>query len=286
MIKKICVYNIGVDLLKELESRIKVLPSDFSKTPDIFYLEWYPPEYGKKDEKFIHQITSLKYACTKLKIPVIIFDRFMSIDNSVRRWLKKYKIKIIEPSIFPSNGTTFLPPYINTKKDLGFFPKRNVDLGIIDENMKDKVSSFEKYFLDFASLNPDMTVKYKGFNNYFKKNEYTDKNLIYDENINWKDISFTIAISKKSGYKKGFFESYIIDAINNGCVPLLPEEHRFYYSVFKQMYILSRNDMIYLIKNMKIVSEELIYDIFKNINNHFPEFTVEYFCSKILKVFK
>ena len=283
--KKICVYNIGKELLIELENNAKIISLDNTESPNAFYLEWYPPEHGKEDPNFIKQIGALKYVCLKLKIPVIIFDRFLSIDNNMKKWLKKYKIKIIEPLVLHSPGSIFLPPYINTKKDLGFFPKREIDLGIIDNDLKNKTSSFEKYFLDFSSLNPDSIVKYKGFDNYYKKDEYTDKNLLYDENINWKDISFTIAISRKSGYKRGFFESYIIDAINNGCVPLLPEEHRFYYAVFKKICILSRNDMLYIIKNMKLVSEEIIYDIFKNIEDHFPEFTIQYFCDKILKMF-
>jgi len=284
--KQIGVYNIGSDLLKEMEQKLKIVPSNFSTIPDAFYIEWYPPEHGIEDEKFIHQLTTLKYVCVKLKIPVIIFDRFLSIKSDMKKWLRKYKIKILEPSLIHGKKTEFLPPYINTKLDLGFFPKREINLGIIDDDILNKIGSFENYYLKYSSLNPSLNIRYNGIIPNYKKEEYNSKNLIYDKELSWRNIIFTIAISRSTYYKNGIFDSYIINALNNGCIPLLPYEHRFYHALFKNFVIYKESDISFYVKSMKNISEVLIYDIFKNIEKYFPEFTVENVCDRIIKMFR
>lgn len=283
--KKIGVYNIQDDLLNELKQKVEIVSNNFSTIPDMFYVEWYPPEHGVEDEKFIHQLTTLKYVCIKLKIPVIIFDRFLSIKSDMKKWLKKYKIKILEPSLIHSKKTEFLPPYINTKMNLEFLSKRNIDLGIIDNDILNKMGSFEKYYLKYASSNPSLNIKYNGVLPKYKKEEYNNKNLIYDNDIKWDNIRFTISISRQYYYKNGIFDTYIINSLNNGCIPLLPYEHRFYHAMFKNFIIYKESDISLYVKSMKNISDVLIYDILENIEKYFPEFTLENVCNKIIKMF-
>ena len=79
----------------------------------------------------------------------------------------------------------------------------------------------------------------------------------------------------------GILRNDLFEIMKQGCVPLLPIEHRFYGSMFQELVISDERYIDYFIKNCGELRPVMIEGIFKNIFEHYPEFTIDYAVDKI-----
>ena len=253
---------------------------------DGLFLDWVPPTLEKD---FIYQAQLVERYIKK--IPVVIFDRHFSVTHQEASWMKKFKTFMFEPALVTGRSEfVYLPEWASYYSVLDT-DDRLYNVIDISKNLEYKTESFEKWYLKYARYYPDKKVAYytKSEIDDFKKDEYKKNNLIFIEGEVLPDYTvsdFTVIHSQKNVCEIGYLDPVYFIAMNHGCIPLLPEEHRFFHSIFKNLIVTDIREMDYYIGLYNKVSGPVIEDIFDRIKKYFPEFTVEYASDIIRKCYE
>jgi hypothetical protein len=110
-------------------------------------------------------------------IPVVIFDRYFSLNEREIGFVKKYDVKLFEPALNSNRyGFTYLPEWIDSLEIENDEVIREYDL--IYPNLEHSIKEFDKWIGEYSLL-------------------FTDKNIGYSTKINIPD-------SKKEEYRKKF----------------------------------------------------------------------------------
>jgi hypothetical protein len=269
------------EFLKHLDLPFRLLDVGSSADGiDGLFLDWNPPSMEKD---FIYQAQLIeKYV---KKIPIVIFDRQFSVTHQEASWMKKYKTFLFEPALVTGRSEfVYLPEWTSFYSILDT-DDRIYDVIDISKNLEYKIESFEKWYMEYARLFPDKKVAY--FTRElqdFKKEEYKKSNLIFIEGDILPDYTvakYTVITGPKNLYDIGYLSPMYFIAMNQGCLPLLPDEHRFFHSIFKNLIVTDVKEMDFYVSLYK-ARKYIIEDIFDRIKKYFPEFTVEY-ASNIIK---
>jgi hypothetical protein len=225
----------------------------------------------------------------KKRVPTVIYDRTFVLISKEYNWLQKFNTFFFEPAINNRVGFGYLPQFTNMLSmddfDLWEERERKVDL-LYTGSLKDKLSSFEDYYKKFISLYPDNVVAYcDGTIPSDKIQEYSDSGLILSTHPDWKNVKCTILIDNTKNYRIGYLDPVIFEAMKNGCVPLLPAEHRYFGNMF-EYNINSHIDVDFYVSTIGNASEAIIEDIYNRIESYYSEFTINYFCDTIRRCFK
>lgn len=272
----ILYFNVDEDIIEQTNSIVKSKEKEYTSV----FISWIPTKKGtsqKKASALLYQTELLEKYVKKL--PIVIFDRYRSMTKEEYDWLKKFKVTFFEPAISPRDGFKYLPNWTKIKTldeiDLNE-SKRSVQLGYIGTT-DDKTKSFEKYYVKPKMLT-DVNVSYYNKNGI---NEDQYKNLgIINKPLEHKDIEFTVIIGTPNDYVVGHLDQYYIEALKNNCIPMIPEENRYYsslgysvnssnwYDAYCGMY-----DGIYV---------GVIKDIYDRIRKYYPEMNVT-FTAEVIK---
>lgn len=273
--------------LEKLNLPFKLLDeSNVDAKIDGLFLDWVPPSLEKD---FIYQAQLIEKHIKN--IPIVIFDRHFSVTHREASWMKKFKTYLFEPAIVTGRSEfVYLPEWSSYYSVLDNDEERAYDVIDISKNLEYRIESFEKWYKEYARLFPDKKVAYytKELAD-FKKEEYKKNNLIFIEGKVLPDYTvsnFTIINEPKNIYDIGYLNPVYFLAMNQGCIPLLPDEHRFFHSVFKNLIISSLQELDYYISLYHKVNGPIIEEIFERIKKHFPEFTVEYASDIIRKCYE
>lgn len=225
--------------------------------------------YARQAEIILHYV--------KKNVRTFIFDRYLSLEKKEYNWLKKHNVRFFEPAVRGRFGFGYLPQWIEipTEYYCNFeTEKRNIDLAYSGE-LSDKFISFEKYYVKYANLYSDRKVIYDDFD-CIKNNEYkqTDVKL---QKFDWKDVRRTIVIDKPQNYQRGYLNESFLDAMKNGCLPLLAKEHKYFHLMFEGLVISNFDSLRWsMSKGIDIISNTLLSEIFERIERYYPEFTSSY----------
>jgi hypothetical protein len=271
--------NINNKLFNNLSKTLPVLNLDDSidKKVDGIIIEWIKPS---NDEKSIKQIQLIQNNIKK--IPIIIIDKNMVMENKEYNWLKKFNVKLYEPAIKNRECFDFLPDFIDFSeiKELKEYKKHEIayENDVITDG-------FEKYYCLLSSKH-GVKIPCKIHNITKEKKEvYKKLNIDFNLDFDWKDVSTTIVIGSKKDYKIGNLNVNLFNKIQYGCLPLIPEEHRFFGSVMETL-IKNYNDIFFYIGYNNSIKKLLLDDIFNRFKKYYPEFTSEYQCEEISNFFK
>jgi len=213
----------------------------------------------------------------RTKIPVVIFDGELAMTKREYDWLKKFKVFFFEPALQNRREFGYLPHWLDEiKTDFDREEERPFALAYSTVNLEDKLKSFEKYYRKYAQLFPDKKVLYKAEKlDKVKYQQYERDNMVNQAMIDWAEVDFTILIDSKRNYEIGYLDPWIICIMEDGCVPLLPLEHRFFGNMFHKLTVDNIEDVDYIVRSFAKIKWTLLDDIYHNIKTLYPEFLIE-----------
>lgn len=244
---------------------------------DGLFIDWVSKMPVHEDD-WMKQ-ASLLQAYIKSGIPIVIFDRSFSLTEKEVNWVKRFNVYLFEPAINSGRiGFTYLPEWINN------FSKskeedREYDLVWSYDKIEYFLKEFEKYIIDYAAFFPDKKVAYSTFSiSDFKREEYKKNNLIFlaQEHPIYDKGNTTIVIDTKESYKMGYLNPIYFEAMNRGCLPLIPSEHKYFHRLFEGLVFHNIKEMDYFISFYGKVKDVIIEEIFDKIKNEWSEFTIDY----------
>lgn len=262
-------FNMDVEFVKNIDE-IKNLQG--------LFIDWVPklPEY---ENTWMKQ-ASLLQLYIKSNIPIVIFDRFFSLDEKEVEFVKKYNVHLFEPALYSDrSGFEYLPEWIDesiiqTKYD----DKRKFDFVYSHNKIEYQITEFEKWIMDYARVFPDKKVGYAtNIISDFKKEEYKTNNLIKVEKYPiYKEGKTTIVIDKERAYKIGYLNHMYLYAMTVGCLPFLPAKHKYFHGLFKGLIVNNINELNMGISMFAKVRDVCIEEILKRLTDEWSEFTIDH----------
>lgn len=268
------VCNLDSDMKSELSKSIEIYEiSDFIKL-DGLIIDWV----SKDNNYFVTQAAMVEHYARE-SIPIVIYDRFMSVTPKEFNWLKKFNVSFLEPALNNRLEFEYLPEWSTLRIDNmvdGLF-----DLGYVGK-LNRRVKLFEKYYREVATLWPNTTVKYEAEDTIDdKKEDEWKSDGIFKDLDHIYNFRFTILIDSPHNIEIGCLPHNLMEMMKYGIVPLCPVEQKYFQGMFGNLTVRNSSDVEYLIKSFKNLREVLIDDVYQNITNVYPEFTIEYACDKI-----
>ena len=267
-----------IDLNKSLDDNVKALFIDWLPTVDL---------RNALAEKLIKQVSVIKHYIKK-KIPIILFDRFRSLTKTEIDWFKKNNIKFFEPSLRLRSGFEYLPCWtkLKTLDDLTIDDRqREITLLYKGNLSKDKIESFREYYVDTAKKNDKISICYHSEYKIDPDVDLYYKSLVQPTRDDYSNSKFTILIGTQNDYRDGYIDGNIFEALEYGCIPLLPSEHR-YYAALKSIYTNISDISWYTEIEYHNIYLGIINEIYREIEKFYPEMNVEYTARKILEEVK
>jgi len=286
MITIMSQYNSHVgDIFKKLD-----IPVAFRnmKNDDItgLFIDWVPkiPIY---EDAWMAQ-ASLLQKYIKSEIPIVIYDRTFSLTEKEVKWVKKFdNVHLFEPALYSERaGFRYLPEWISNFEITIDDEDRNYDVVYSHHNLEYNIHNFEKWFKDYARLFPDKKVAYSSFSDIseFKKEEYKNDNLsfLYQHHPIYHEGNITVAIDTPKAYEMGYFNPMYFHAMNLGCLPLLPVDHKYFHAMFEGLVVKDIKEMDYYISSFSYIKDVCIEEIFDRIKTEWSEFTLDH-ATSVLK---
>lgn len=265
---KITLNN--VDLL--LETELKKINSvvGIEDDPDGVFIKWV----DSSSPQFNSQTKCVKH-CLENNKPLIIFDEFQKMTLEEMTFLLKPGVLLWEPYLDDRMLFSYQPCWGTFYEDIewNFNETRMVDFGCVLP-LKGIIPTFEKYYSPIAETG-EFNVSYFNENVSDNIRERLSKNRItvFGSN-NTPTMKCSMLLGTPSQYESGYFSSHIFDLLEKGIVPLLPEEHRWYHSVFSELVIRRPFDIEFLLKNYDNIGYGLIRHIYDGLSDFLPEANV------------
>lgn len=249
--------------------------NDISSDLSGLFIDWVPKLTGYEDA-WMKQ-ASLLQLYIKSNIPIVIFDRYFYLNEKETNWVKKFNVKLFEPALNSGRtGFGYLPEWIESFDiDTEYNDKREYDL--IYSGIDYNVFEFEKWIVEYSSLFPDKRIGYSigNLSSEFKKEEYKKKNLIEIKN-GYREGKTTLAIDSDESYRIGYFDKRYFEAMNNGCLPFLPIQHKYFHGLFNGLIVEDIKELDLHISMYAKLKDVLIEEIFKRVKSDWNEFTIDH----------
>lgn len=274
-------YNTGVSITNKLGGRVIDTPSSFEY--EGVFLEWTPTVSDARLAETLLNQTVIVETCIKNKIPLVVFDKNMSIKRNEYDWLIKSNVKLFEPSVLPRRHFKYLPNWLEIRKmpDLKFNNnEKSVNIGYIG-HISDRIKSFDEYIVNTKKINSDLSVKYNTEDVIIadKEIEYEKINVLKD-NISYQDVQYTVIIGNQRDYMSGRLDASFIEALENNCIPFIPSKNRFYNALF------TASDSLWFGMYYKMYDRVylgMIHDIYERIEKYYPEMKINHTVDVIKK---
>jgi hypothetical protein len=280
MSKKIILYNVNATLALELSKVNTIVPlQNINKSVNVVFIDWIPTR-KKPNKEMIEQIQLTEF-CVKNNIKLVIFDRHRGITNQEFSYLKKHRTVFLEPTIINREGFLSHPLWLRvpkSSKDMSIKPflnSREFDLGFVGDSTG-RISGIDTFFSKingYGDYNVTITSKqlsdlkkleYEEFGIDTEKGRYTPPNM-----------RFTVIVDTPAAYTSGFMNSTLITALENNVIPLLPDAHRFYHSMFRGFVVENEMDVARWL-NVPVESGfGCTVMMAENILKYFPEMEVK-----------
>jgi hypothetical protein len=277
------IHNIDIYLERKLLKEFSILKYD-DQTIDFSDVDGLIIDWVDKNNKlFIKQAAIIEHYVRK-NIPIVIFDRYMSITGKEFSWLKKFNVHFFEPAIKNRCEFEYLPQWMP-----------------IGDNEKIPTNkNFHEYDLGYVGIFSDIVLY---FEKYYRKyaNNYVDRKVIFhtnDSNIEIKNtdsiklerskieynFNNIILIDNLENIRIGYMREDLYYLMNDNILPLLPRENKYFHGLFKDLSVSFLRDIEYFIRAFKEpgIRRATIDGIFEDIIKYYPEFTIDYAYDKII----
>lgn len=283
------IFNISKRLSESLSDHFTVVDLDevtpVPETPPEVKLEalligWTPrsKNLDKIKAKTLLKQTSILEKYIKEKLPIIVFDGYMSISRKELVWLKKHGVKLFEPALNYRKDFRYLPHSLKIKslEEIELNPDIRKYPLAWKGRLSDKVKGFEKYYTNYARLYPqDYNVLYSDNNlENFKKEEYENINVEYRDNIDFQDVKCCIIIGSKKEYRIGYLNPLFIEALENNVIPLIARENRYFSGL--PTTICTPSQIPFYTDSYEATYIGYLVDIYESIKKFYPEFDINY----------
>lgn len=251
---------------------------------DGLFIDWVPklPNY---EQEWMKQASILQHYIKD--IPIVIFDRYFSLSEREVNFIQKYNVKLFEPALNSDRyGFSYLPEWIDSLEiKTEYDDKREYDL--IYPDLEYNIGEFEKWIVELSVLFPHNKVAYSNKVNIseFKKEEYRKK-FLEAVSMEYESGKTTIAIDSHKAYKMGYFDVKYFKAMQYGCLPFLPIQHKYFHGLFDGLVF---SDLKHLDLNISMfgkLRDVIIEEIFERIKNEWNEFTVDHAVDVIRKSYE
>jgi len=283
------VFDITNNYKKlELQMDTVFLEVEDVEFPDLngLIIDWVDKSKG---HAFTKQALLIDYY-TRKKIPIVIYDRNMKVTRKEYKWLNKFRTFFFEPALNHRLGFRYLPHWVEMLSMNNFNLEKKIERSIdlaYPKNLRGRMKCFEKYYVEYAKMQPDTIIIYCGDNlPHWKVETYKEHGLKNLPTVDWSHTRFTLAIDSKRNYNIGYLDPYIFTAMKHGCVPFIPSEHKYFNGIFKGLEIGKYHEMSWFINSKTDMKEAMIEGVYKDIEKYYPEFTIEYASNMISECFK
>jgi len=287
------IYSLNHDFDLSFESKQpEFVDQKLENANDIdgVIIRWFGED--ESTENFIYQAILVNY-CVKNKKPIFIFDPNSKLKNREFDWIyKNTKSYFAEPYILTREGFNFLPEPINVNLKYEDFDDKNdyEHLYLVSRGkLTNKEMEFRNYYVTFFQVQNDAGSGIKSI--LYEDAEYEVATAFEKEFLQHKekvdDMGMGFAIDTESNYHRGHIDPVLFGSLQDGCLMLLPEEHRFLYSIFGSLVAKKDISDLHMFVSEKLFELRAAYldELFSNIRSKFPEFSKEYSSDVIKKFF-
>lgn len=245
---------------------------------DGLFIDWVS-KVSENEVAWMRQ-ASLLQTYIKTGIPIVIFDREMSLTEKEVEWCKKFNVYLFEPYLNSGRSDfAYLPEWIDDTEILIGNEDRFFDVVYSHHKVEWQLKGFEKWIQEYARVFHDKNVGYSSVTvSDFKKEEFAKDNLVFQNHHLYNEGNFTVAFDTEKMYKAGYFRPMYFYAMNLGCLPLLPVEHKYFHGMFQGTIVKDMKDMDYFVSTIstKGIREIVIEEIFDRIKQEWNEFTLQH----------
>ncbi len=278
------ILSLNDNIIQELGKHFSIKNLyEMANFPEIdgLFIDWVDGKLMPK--QFAFQALIIEQYVRK-RIPVVVFDGNLVMTRKEFEWLKKFKVFFFEPAIKNRREFSYIPHWLSEpiKEIHKRRENRPYQLGYITYNLNNKIKSFEKYYRRMSQLHPNKKICYQTLQiDKDKELEYIRDNLIRLDDLNMEDVALTVMIDTQKNYEIGSIDPYLFHALHNGCLPLLPIEHKFFGNLFDKLVVSSVSELNFIVESFENIAYVIIDDIIDKIHNLFPEFLIENVALKI-----
>jgi hypothetical protein len=271
----IAIYNTNKMLSKELGKSFKNVNwvrKDNEKVVngiEGLFIDWVP--HYSKDKQALKIQTGLINKHVKQGVPTVIFDSKLSMTRKEYNLLSRKNVFFFEPALSYRIGFDYMPFWtkVKTIEEIELFEdNKNVDLGYVSISKEPNIAMpFEKYYTRYASKYYNRKVK------HFSKLRNTT--IHYQKDLKYRDIKCSVVINEPIYNSIGYIGDSVFKMMEQSCIPLIPEEHRYYHFLLDTV-VKNEDNVEWYVENFDDLHLGVIYDINRKIENHFPEMKVEF----------
>lgn len=280
---KIVVNNIDRLLRLELGKICEIV--EMKDKPNGVFIQWAT---GESDDLFQKQ-TKIIAKCISDGIPLIIFDKYQKMTAEEVGFLIKPGIFLWEPALNDRMFFSFQPIWGRIPKTTAEVKIPNSDRGLdfaYTRGLRQKLSTFEQYY---RPIN-DVGEKSVGFVDRFANPAINQRVVEMDIDIytSWDltQVRTTMLLGTDRDYRVGYLDPNLFSYLENGVIPMLPREHRWYHSVFKDVTVRDDSDINMLLNMYDKFAFALVYDVYRGLENNLPECDVVNVAKRITTFFK
>lgn len=275
-------FNCEEQLVRSFPNA-KVISIEDNDFPEIdgLVIDWVLSDRKNPSIPFARQ-ASLIEKYVKKGVPTFIFDRFSSITFKESKWLKKFNVNFFEPLLMHRDGFKYLPFWTYGLYDLDNFEK---DQRIHDISfkgyLKDKIKSFEEYYINISMHFPHFSIAYDSYLIKSKTEEYKNNGVNKVENLDMKQSKTSIIIGSSRDYKLGKLDQLYVDSLNNGCLPIVAKDNRFYMGLEPTLIPIDKENGTSRISRIFFESTSdirygILMGIHEKLDRYFPEMKVNH----------
>lgn len=276
---RITVNNIHGNLKFELEKTCTLV--EVNQQPKGVFLEW-----SKSGTVTFPKQTEIIEMCVKKKIPMIVFDKYHEITDE-------------EVSYLVGNGAFLWEPSVNNRSFFSYQPiwgkipefgdmKIHEYVGGIDlaylSSLSKKIQSFKDYYQPISEIGSYRVVYIDSMASDTIIKKVTDMGITIN-NLPQGPIKSTILLGSEHDYQIGNLDHRLFFYLENGIVPMLPKEHRWFHSIFGDLVVEREEDVEYILKLHDKIAFGCIHDVYRNLDIYLPECNVENVAKRIVKYF-
>lgn len=243
---------------------------DTNQEIDGLFIDWVP-KLPDSEGAWIKQASLLHHYIRK-NIPIVIFDRYFFLNEKETNWVKKFGVMLFEPILNGRYGFEYLPEWIDSF-DIDENENREYDL--IYPDIEYNIPEFEKWIAEYSTFFPKKVAYSAASLSDFKKEEYKKKDLI-EIYGGYEEGKTTLIIDSTAAYNRGHLSSKYFQAMNKGCLPLLPIQHKYFHSLFKGLIVEDITELDLYVSRFAKYKNVLIEDVFEKIKTEWCEFTIDH----------
>jgi hypothetical protein len=278
---KITVNNVDRCLKAELSKSCTFV--GITNSPNGVFIEWTTK--GKTFEKQ----TEIIGHCVRKKIPTIIFDRNRELTDEEAGYLISKGIFLWEPAVNDRMFFSYQPVWGNIKRHLEDIPliekPDGIDLAYMTSLTK-KVSTFQEYYQPVSEIGDFRVAFIDTVGNQPINRKVEKMGVKVCNGIPTEPVKSVILLGSDLDYQTGRLDPNLFNYLENGIVPMIPRQHRWFHSVFgEDMVVGHEDDIEYILTMYDRIAYGCIYDIYRNLDAYLPEADVKSVVTRITNYF-